>query len=423
LTFAGNRVYQWGKQCEGTRSMRSTTKRTKPATVAEVNAMRSAGRHSVGDSLILAVSASGSRSWIARVRDPIGKRRDIGLGPFADLSLSEAREKARLLRRAGREGEEVLTKAQRRKAARAVPTFEEAARRVHEERKGVWKNGKHVDQWIATLEAHVFPKIGQLPVDQVGAAQVIDVLSPIWQATPETARRVRQRICAVVDWSHAREYRSTQVSMKAVGLGLGPQREGKGNFPALAYAQVPALVATLREAESFGRLALEFLILTAARSGEVRGAVWTEIDEDGALWTIPGDRMKGGKEHVVPLTDRALQIVQRMKEWSSSKTLVFPGISGKLTSDGTLAKVLRAAGVSPASGSVHGMRSAFRDWVSEETSFPGDVAEAALAHALKNKVEAAYRRGNLLAKRREMMRAWGEYCDGQRKVVRLAAST
>ena len=331
-------------------------RRVKPATVAEVNALaKSPGRHSIGESLILCVSPSGARSWVARVRDAEGKRRDMGLGPFADLTLAEAREKARTLRKAGRDGLPILTRAERRRAIRQVPTFREAAERVHEERKGVWSNGKHVDQWKTTMESYAYPKLGHLTVDKIGAAQVIDALAEIWQTKPETARRVRQRVMAVLNWAHAREYRSTQVSNDAVGLGLGPQRESRGNFAALSYAAVPGLVAKLRANETIGNLALEFLILTAARSGEVRGASWSEFDLEVKLWTIPGDRMKAGKEHVVPLCDRAVALVERAKSFKMSDT-VFPGRKGEAMSDATMAKALREAGVPKEAGTVRWCR-------------------------------------------------------------------
>lgn len=396
-------------------------RRSKPATVAEVNAMRTPGRHSVGDSLILCVSPSGARSWVARVRDASGSRRDRGLGPYADLTLAEAREKARALRKAGRDGLPILTRAERRQAIRKVPTFKRAAESVHEERKEVWSNGKHVDQWKTTLETYAYPKIGHLAVDQIRAAHVIDALSDIWQVRPETARRVRQRIMTVLNWAHAREFCNSQVSNKAVGEGLGPQREAKGNFAAMPYGEVDALIPKLRETETIGNLALEFTILTAARSGEVRGATWDEFDLASKTWTIPAARMKAGREHVVPLCDRAAAIIERAKEIRSSD-IVFPGRSGKAMSDATMSKALREAGVPKEKGTVHGFRSAFRDWVSEETNYPSDVAEAALAHVVRNKVEAAYRRGNLLAKRREMMNAWANFCEGGSNAVRMVRS-
>lgn len=396
-------------------------RRTKPATVAEVNALaRSAGRHSIGESLILCVSSSGARSWVARIRDAQGKRRDMGLGPFADLTLAEAREKARTLRKAGKDGLPILTRAERRRAIRKVPTFKESAERFHEDRKRTWSNGKHVDQWKTTMESYAYPKLGRLPVDKIDAPQIIDALFAIWHTKPETARRVRQRILAVLNWAHALQYRSTQVSNETLIQGLGNQNDSRGNFAALSYAAVPGLVTKLRANETIGNLALEFLILTAARSGEVRGASWSEFDLEAKLWAIPGDRMKAGNEHVVPLCDRAVALVERAKSFKMSD-IVFPGRKGEAMSDATMAKALREAGVPKEAGTVHGMRSAFRDWVSEETSFPGDVAEAALAHTIRNKVEAAYRRGKLLAKRRDMMTAWARHCEGGSNVVRMVA--
>lgn len=401
--------------------MEARRRRVKPATIAEVNSMaRSPGRHSVGESLILCVSPSGARSWIARIRDAEGKRRDMGLGPFADLTLAEARDKARTLRKAGRDGLPILTRAERRRAVRKVPTFKDAAETVHGERKVVWSNGKHVDQWKNTLETYAYPKLGHLPVDKIGVGQVVEAIADVWQKRPETGRRVRQRIMAVLDWAHAREYRDTQVSNGAVGLGLGPQRGSKGNFAALPFMEIAALIRTIRVNETIGNLALEFTILTAARSGETRGVVWAEMDLQARLWTIPAARMKAGKEHVVPLCDRAVAIAKRAQDLRTSD-VVFPGRKGAPMSDATMAKALRDAGIERERGTVHGMRSAFRDWVSEETNFPSDVAEAALAHVVKNKVEAAYRRGSLLAKRREMMNAWAIYCEGGSNVVRMVA--
>jgi integrase len=362
--------------------------------------------------LILSVAESGARSWLARVRDAGGRRRDIGLGPFADVPLAEAREKARVLRNAGRNGEAIMTRAERRQAMRVVPTFKDAADRIHKRDEGDWKNPKHADQWISTLRNYAFPKLGSMAVDAINETHVIEALEPIWKTKPETARRVRQRILKVVDWAHGMKYRGTQLNAKSISDTLGAQPKTKSNFAALPYAKVPALAQRLAKVESIGGMALHFLILTAARSGEVRGATWAEFDLKSKLWTIPGNRMKAGKEHVVPLTDAAVAIIERAKEIASHEALVFPGIKHKAMSDATMAKALFVAGVKPADGTVHGMRSAFRDWVSEETNFPSDVAEAALAHVVRNKVEAAYRRGKLLAKRREMMTAWANYCAG-----------
>lgn len=397
-------------------------RRTKPATVTEVNSLaRKPGRHSIGESLILCVSPSGAKSWVARVRDSDGRRRDMGLGPFADLTLAEAREKARTLRKAGRDGLPILTRAERRKALRKVPTFKEAAETVYERDKGEWKNEKHGAQWIKTLRDYAFPSLGSLSINRIEENHVAEALAPIWREKPETARRVLQRVLTVMDWGHAFKHCTVQLNRNGIRKLLGKQDAAKGNFAAMPYGEVSALVATLRSKETIGNMALEFLILTAARSGEVRGATWDEFDLEGRLWIIPAERMKAKKEHNVPLCDRALALVRRAQEIASSETVVFPGLRGNPMSDATMAKALREAGISKEVGTVHGMRSAFRDWVSEETSFPGDVAEAALAHTIKNKVEAAYRRGKLLAKRREMMAAWERHCQGGNNGVRMVA--
>jgi integrase len=393
-------------------------RRTRAATVAEVNAMRKAGRHSVGDGLILAVSESGARSWMARVRDPVGKRRDYGLGPYPEVTLAEARERAAKMRRDVRDGITPPTKKERRAAARRIPTFEQAARLLFESEKESWRNEKHRYQWIRTLEMFVFPKVGALPVDQVGRPQVIDALTPIWKAKPETARRVLQRVLTVVDWAFARDYRTTQVPRDAVIAGLGDQPGERGNFAAIPYSQAPALLSTFRDQpETFGRLGLQFAILTAARSGEVRGALWSEIDREARTWTVPAERMKAKKEHVVPLNDSALTLIDRAAEIRTGD-LIFPGAGGrKPMSDATMAKALREAGVPREKGTVHGMRSTFRDWAAEETTVQNEVVEMALAHAISSAVERAYRRGDLLAKRRGLMDAWDRYLSGQTAAV------
>jgi integrase len=402
-------------------------RRAKAATVAEVNSLsRAPGRHSIGESLILCVSPSGAKSWVARVRDAEGKRRDMGLGPFADLTLAEAREKARTLRKAGRDGMPILTRAERRAKRRAenadllaIPTFRKLAERFHENRKVKWKNGKHQNQWLATLELYAFPKLGDLRVDRITVPMIAEVIAEVWREKPETGRRVRQRIAAVLTWAHDLEYRD-QLSNEKLGRALGEQPLTKGHFAALPYVEVADLIAILRERETVGNLALEFTILTAARSGETRGATWSEFDLDKKLWTIPPTRMKAGREHMVPISERAIAIIKRVKEFASSD-IVFPGVKGKPMSDATLGKALREAGIGKEQGTVHGFRSAFRDWCSEETSFSGEVAEAALAHAIRDKTEAAYRRGSLLVKRREMMNAWAKHCEGHSNVVLMVA--
>ena len=303
-----------------------------------------------------------------------GKRRDFGLGSTKDVSLAEAREGAAALRKQVLAGIDPV--AEKKREREPVPTFAAAARRVHEEHKRGWKNGKHQAQWIATLETYAFPKLGDMTVDTIEGPAVRDVLADIWLEKPETARRVRQRIGTVLDWAYAKGFRTTEAPMRSLSRGLPRQpRKGDRHHAALPYTEVPAFLAKLRERESVGRLALEAALLTAARSGEVRGATWGELDLEAATWTIPAARMKAGKPHVVPLSVPAKDAFQRAVRLRQAESdLVFPGMrSGKPLSDMTLLKVLRDmdAGVT-----VHGFRSSFRDWVAEATTTPGEVAEA-----------------------------------------------
>ena len=375
-------------------------------TAMQIRNFKEPGRYSDGEGLILNLISPGRGSWMVRVQAN-GKRRDIGLGALADIGLGEAREAARKIRKDTRAGIDVL--AERKKERIVVPTFRDAAKQVHAEHKAAWKSGKHQTQWIATLEAYVFPALGDRLVAEIEGPAIRDVLSPIWLTKPETARRVRQRIGAVLDWAYAKGFRSSEAPMRSLARGLPRQPKKQGHFAALPFADVPAFLTSLRARATVGRLALEFLILTAARSGEVRGCGWSEIDPKARLWTIPGERMKAGKMHVVPLSGAALDVLERAQLLRSPVSdLVFPGQNPKRTiSDMTLLKVLRDrnAGVT-----VHGFRSAFRDWVAEETAYPGEVAEAALAHAIPNKVEAAYRRTDFLEKRKALMADWAAFC-------------
>jgi integrase len=297
-----------------------------------------------------------------------------------------------------------------------VPTFEEAARHYHEETKGSWKNPKHADQWINTLTSYAFPLIGKLPVDAVDAREIEAVLVPIWLSKAETARRVRQRIGTVLDYSKAKGWRPTDAPMRNVNTLLKALKQPrKGSFAAMPYKDVPAFMAKLAGGDqSMGRLALRFLVLTAARSGEVRGATWSEVDFENALWTVPAERMKMGEEHQVPLCSRALAILEEVKRQSTGKpdAVIFPGLKRQPLSDMTLSKVLKSNG--GGAYTVHGFRSAFRDWCAE-TGINNDWAESALAHTVPNRVEAAYRRTKFLDQRRDLMNWWGTFCIGGEK--------
>lgn len=375
-------------------------------TAMKIKTLTEPGRYTDGDGLMLIVATGGARSWMLRARID-GKRRDIGLGSLKVLTLAEARAKATELRRQIAQGIDPI--AERKKVEDPVPTFREAATLVHEEHKAAWKNGKHQDQWINTLTTYAFPKLGDRLVNDIEGPIIRDVLAPIWLAKPETARRVRQRIGAVLDWSYAKGYRPTEAPMRSLSKGLPRQPRKDGHFAAMPFTDVPKLIARLRERSSVGRLAMEALILTAARSGEIRGATWSEVDLDAGMWTVPAERMKMGKVHHVPLAPEVIDVFRRAEALRvPCSDLIFPGqrLKNQL-SDMTLLKVMRdmETGVT-----VHGFRSAFRDWVAEETSYPGEVAEAALAHAIPNKVEAAYRRTDFLEKRRSLMREWAAFC-------------
>lgn len=376
------------------------------------------GRYSDGDGLILEVSSPGSGSWLVRVQKD-GRRRDVGLGSAKKVTLADARTAAGKVRSQVAAGIDPV--AERRKA-REVPTFRKAAALVHAEQKKAWRNSKHGAQWLSSLETYAFPTIGDLPVNAVEAFHVRDLLAAIWLTKNETARRVRQRVTAIVDWAVAKGFREASLPMPVINRALPKVTEKRGHHAALPYADVPDFMVRLRERETWGRLALEAAILTATRSGEVRGATWEEVDLEAALWTIPASRMKAKRDHVVPLSPAAVAIFKRARALQSEGAkFIFEGSKpDKPMSDMTLTKVLRDM---EAGCTAHGFRSTFRDWVAETTAFPGELAEAALAHVIGDKTEAAYRRGNLLEKRRGLMDAWADYCGGGRgNVVRMAAA-
>lgn len=407
-------------------------------TATSVKAKTEPGRYGDGDGLALLVGKSGSRSWIVRVQKD-GKRRDIGLGSESKVPLKLARERAALVRSQIEVGIDPV--AERRKAA-GIPTFRESAALVHAEHKRGWKNGKHQAQWMTTLETYAFPAFGDISVASVDAPAVRDALAAIWLTKPETARRLRQRICTVIDWAVGRGFRATSLAMPVIDKALPKQRAKAKHHPALPYAQLPAFMADLRSRESMGRLALEAAILTAARSGEIRLATWDELDLAAGLWTIPAERMKGRKgeeeQHTEPLSKAAIKLFERMKSHRRGDSdLVFPGTGrGKPLSDMTLAKAVRdmheaelKAGrpgyLDPLQGKVatpHGMRSTFKDWASNETNFADAVSEMALSHKDQDKTRAAYRRTDFLEKRRMLMAAWADFCEGASggNVVRLA---
>jgi integrase len=388
-------------------------------TATEVKAKSAPGRYGDGDGLFLLVGRTGSKSWMVRVQKD-GKRRDIGVGSAAKVPLKLARERAALVRSQIEVGIDPV--AERRKAA-GVPTFRESAALVHAENKSGWKNGKHQAQWMTTLETYAFAAFGDVSVASVDAPAVRDALAAIWLTKPETARRLRQRIRTVIDWAVGKGYREASLAMPVIDKALPKQRAKPKHHAALPHADAPAFMADLRAKETIGRLALEALILTTVRSGDLRGMKWGEVDLAEKLWRVPVEegRGKSGRIHIVPLTAAVIDVLERARKHKRGDSdLVFPGvIRGKQLSDNTLRKVAVDMGYPI---TAHGFRSTFADWVNEQTNFPREVREAALAHVNQNKVEASYSRTDYLEKRRPMMEAWADYCEGASggNVVRLA---
>jgi integrase len=373
-----------------------------------------------GGGLYLRVSATGAKSWVFRFQLD-GRRRDMGLGPYPAISLAEARGRAAEHRKQRHDGIDPLAakadrrQAQRLDAARAM-TFEKCAEAHIAAHKAGWRDGKHEAQWRQSLTDYVFPVFGALSVQSVHVGLVLKALEPIWTAKPETASRVRGRIESVIDWATARGYRRGENPARWRGHleNLLPKKSkvrGVAHYAALPYPETGAFMAELRQEEGVAPRALEFLILTAARSSEVRGARWDEINMAERAWTIPRERMKAGKEHRAPLSDAALTIVRKMAEIRQGD-FVFPGIrAGRPIGKLSYFLVLRRMGRGDLTA--HGFRSTFRDWVAESTAFPTEVAEMALAHTVGAAVERAYRRGDLFQKRRQMMDAWAHFCDGR----------
>lgn len=380
-------------------------------------ALANPGTYQDGDGLFLKVDKRGGAYWLLRLQRD-GKRQDIGLGSAKLLPLVEARQKANELRKAVKiDRRDVL--AERKSEAAAKVTFREAARQYHKENAAGWKSAIYARQWLASLQSHAFPKLGDVPTGGIAAADIIEVLMPIWQEIPETARQVRNRICVVLDYAHAKGWRSNEApsgngSLKA-GRGLPRQVKSRENRKAMPYSALPVFLAALRRKPAFGRLALELLILTGVRSQEVRLATWDEFDFEERLWTIPSNHMKRGNAHVVPLSDAALAVLTKAKAFRLSDVdVVFPGATGKPMSDMTLLKVLRDM---KEPFHVHGFRSTFTDWAANE-DFADAVVEAALAHKTPDAVQAAYRRTTYLGTpdqpgaRVKLMEAWGSYCAG-----------
>lgn len=364
------------------------------------------GRYTDGNGLQLVVAPTGARKWVLRVVIH-HKRCDIGLGGFPLVGLADAREKAAELRRLARAGGDPL--AERRKERRVIPTFESAARQVHEQQSAAFRNPQHAAQWLATLNAYAFPVFGSVQVDRIESADVLKALSPIWLSKPETARRVRQRIKAVFDWTIAAGFRTNNNPVAGVTQVLPKHRDTKEHHAALPYKVLPEFLIELKAGDAgiAVKLAFEFMILTAARTSEALLARWSEIDMKAKTWTIPADRMKAHREHRVPLAARSLAVLREAAQVREGE-FVFPGrTSKKPLSNTVFLMTLRRMNRGDLTG--HGFRSSFRDWAAEATNFSREVCEAALAHTLKDKTEAAYNRTDLFEKRRALMEAWAVF--------------
>lgn len=385
------------------------------------------GRHRVGGvtGLVLQVSEAGGRSWILRAAVG-GRRRDIGLGGFPDVPLARAREKAREIREQIEIGLDPLEvrRAERGRnlsAHTTSVTFDACAKLYLASQRGAWKNAKHRQQWETTLARYAGPVLGSMNVQDIALAHILRVLEPIWREKPETAKRLQGRIEKVLAWATVHGYRSGDNPARwhnHLDQALpkpGALRAVK-HHAAIAIDAAPGFFAALRERDGMGARALEFLVLTAARSGEVRGATWDEIDLDKGVWIVPSERMKGKRAHTVPLSGPAADLLRNLPRYAGISALVFPGAAGRPLSDMSLTAVMRRMGLD---ATVHGFRSTFKDWAAERTSFPNEVSEMCLAHAIGSKVEAAYRRGVLLEKRREMVSEWAAFVTGSPPVPGL----
>jgi integrase len=367
--------------------------------------------------LYLRVAPTGARNWILRYQVN-GRRRDMGLGGLPDVGLADARERAADLRKLIRQKVDPLEHAggERKQVERqqkaAAWTFSKCAEAVHETLAPGFRNPKHSAQWLSSLATYAFPLIGDKPVSSVDVAAVLEVLRPIWTTKAETARRVRQRMDTILEWAVAHGY-AEKNPVSAASVFLPKQREAAEHHAAMPHAQVPAFITDLRAlALAPGRLALEFLILTAARSGEVRGATWAEVELQAKLWTVPAERMKAGREHRVPLSPQAVAVLEQAAAASGMRgdALIFPsGQTGKALSDMTLSAVLKRMKID---ATPHGFRSSFRDWCAE-TGVSRELAERALAHAVKDATEAAYHRTDQLEQRRPLMHTWAAYLNGE----------
>jgi integrase len=382
-----------------------------------VQTVKERGLYADGKGLYLRIGPSGAKSWIYRYRSA-GQRHDLGLGPYPDITLADARERAAQQRRLRLNGHDPLSirrsgQDQARLAADKATTFQACAEAYIASHRSGWRSNKHVAQWEGSLSNHVYPIFGHMPVQSVDVTLVIKTLEPLWVTKPETASRVRGRIESVLDWATARGYREGANPARWRGHleSLLPKKSKVHrvkHHTALPYSEIAPFMTALRQRDGITARAMEFLILTAARTSEVIGARWDEIDIGERVWTVAVDRMKGGRAHRVPLSEPAIVLLREMAAIRSGE-FVFPGrVAGRPLFSMALLKLLGR--MRSGNLTTHGFRSTFRDWVAERTNFPSEVAQMALAHSVSDRVEAAYRRGDLFDKRRQLADEWARYC-------------
>jgi integrase len=380
-------------------------------TARAIQAAKARGLYADGKGLYLRVGPTGSKSWIYRYVSA-GRQHDLGLGPFPEVSLAEARERAMAQRRLRINGNDPLAERRSQRHAETVQrikaqTFRQSAVAYIEAHSAGWRGGKQAEQWRQSLTAYAYPMLGDLPVQAIDTSAVLAAVEPVWRTKTETATRVRERIEAVLNWATARGYRAGENPARWKGhlANLLPARskvQRVAHHPALPYAEIADFMAELRARDGVPARALEFLILTAARSGEVLKAGWDEIDLKERIWTVPAERTKTGRQHRVPLSDEAIAALPEC-----TGEFIFPGRGGA-PSKTALFDMLRRMGRDDLT--THGFRSTFRDWAGERTAYPREVAEMALAHTVGDAVERAYARGDLFEKRRQLMQAWADYC-------------
>lgn len=366
-----------------------------------IKKLTEAGRYSDGQGLYLHIRSGGSRQWV--LRTTINQKRcDVGLGALESVSLAEARDKAYELRKEAKAGGDPL--ADRRKV-KTIPTFKEASITVWEANKPTWKNEKHIWQWLKTLEDFAFPTIGSAKVSEITSAQILNILGPIWIEKPETARRLRQRLRVVLDWARVSGFREGENPVDGVKLALPKQVDVVEHLPALKWQDLPAFMKLLAQRTEVSAKALQFLILTATRSGEARGIQWNEID--GSVWAVPPSRMKMKKEHRIPLAPATMNLLDQMNGYSD--TMVFPSNrdNQKALSNMVFKSLFKRMGYNDITA--HGFRSTFRDWVADNDVAAREVAELSLAHQVGNETERAYARSDMFERRRKLMQTWASY--------------